>query len=964
MTDFYNWSQTAADNATADEDINWAEFQNPDTVNDSARALMARIAEWRADLAPTRSSAGSGNAYTVTSAAGGSGSYRDGEMVAFIADRANTAACTLNVNARGAVNFRPVVGTDFSAGEIRASQPIIAYYRSASNEWLAIGSGYHVNAMTSGLLTQSVAGRLIKIGTPVLSLAPTPNTGYIRLTEATQSILKTNWPELNTYLSGLSYPWGSTSTHFSLPPAAGYMLRFAATSSSIDPDGPRTAGSTQTDTVKAHNHAAGTLAGAATLPDHVHQYSTPSGADNFLAGSGGTARTGSTTQNTGNPTSNPAINSTISGSTANNSSDTETRGKNVAFHVDIFASSALSSGTLGMFGFAFAWDTGTSAADPGTARVRGNNATLASITALYINETDAWGVNIGGVLGNIDAGSVLRVSKIGAQANTIVFNVSGAVTDNGSYRTIPVTVLASNGSLSNSDTIAFELAGGVGATGDAGATGPTGPNTGLDFAWNDATSGDPGSGKVLANNATLASATAINISKTGRNSESLGAVLATWDDSTSTHKGHLRIFTVADRTEYIEAEVSGITDNSTYYTVAISVTAANGTPTADDIMAVMFERTGNVGATGDAGSNGTDGANPGLTYTFSTTTTDSDPGAGYLRANNADLSAATALYIDDADANANAVEAELLSWDDVTNATSKGKLVITTPVDGAAVVFDITGASTDATGYVKLAVTYSAGATSFANDAVISVQFAPAGNDGGGSGDMQAATYDPATIAEQLVGLTATQTLTNKTLTSPAINTPALGADSVDAITEIAAALKTGADGTLVTGTAGTNGNLGMWNSDGDIVDSTVAAADVVVDSDIANMLETTDIGVSVQGYDADTLKADTADVLTAGFAATSYNAGTQSGAGTYTPDEANGNMQHAVNGGAHTLAPPTNSCTLVIQYTNDGSAGTITTSGFTQVTGDSLTTVNGDDFLLFIVKHGTFSLLNVVALQ
>jgi len=36
-----------------------------------------------------------------------------------------------------------------------------------------------------------------------------------------------------------------------------------------------------------------------------------------------------------------------------------------------------------------------------------------------------------------------------------------------------------------------------------------------------------------------------------------------------------------------------------------------------------------------------------------------------------------------------------------------------------------------------------------------------------GAGDMVAATYDPATISEQLAGLTATQTLTNKTLTSP-----------------------------------------------------------------------------------------------------------------------------------------------------------------------------------------------------
>jgi hypothetical protein len=80
---------------------------------------------------------------------------------------------------------------------------------------------------------------------------------------------------------------------------------------------------------------------------------------------------------------------------------------------------------------------------------------------------------------------------------------------------------------------------------------------------------------------------------------------------------------------------------------------------------------------------------------------------------------------------------------------------------------------------------------------------------------------------------------------------------------------------------------------------------------------------------DPDVLLADTADVLTAGFATTVYNAGTKT-TGTYTPNEALGNMQRAVNGGAHTLAPPTNDGTMIIQYTPAGSAGTITTSGFT----------------------------------
>lgn len=123
------------------------------------------------------------------------------------------------------------------------------------------------------------------------------------------------------------------------------------------------------------------------------------------------------------------------------------------------------------------------------------------------------------------------------------------------------------------------------------------------------------------------------------------------------------------------------------------------------------------------------------------------------------------------------------------------------------------------------------------------------------------------------------------------------------------------------------------------------------------------EIGVDVQAYDADTLKADTADVLTAGYAGTPYNAGTQS-SGTFTPDEANGNMQYTVNGGAHTLAPPTNNTTIIVQYTNNASAGAITTSGFTVVEGDAFTTTDGDDFVCFITKVNGFSILNVRAMQ
>jgi len=57
-----------------------------------------------------------------------------------------------------------------------------------------------------------------------------------------------------------------------------------------------------------------------------------------------------------------------------------------------------------------------------------------------------------------------------------------------------------------------------------------------------------------------------------------------------------------------------------------------------------------------------------------------------------------------------------------------------------------------------------------------------------------------------------TATLTNKTLTSPAINT----GFTFDGTTVTALS---GADTTVVTGTAGTSGNVATWNADGDVVD-------------------------------------------------------------------------------------------------------------------------------------------------
>ena len=150
---------------------------------------------------------------------------------------------------------------------------------------------------------------------------------------------------------------------------------------------------------------------------------------------------------------------------------------------------------------------------------------------------------------------------------------------------------------------------------------------------------------------------------------------------------------------------------------------------------------------------------------------------------------------------------------------------------------------------------------------------------------------------------------------------------------------------------AGIDGEVG--GPDGGVVDNELALFDGATGKIIK--------GSATQS--ADVLKRNVTANLTAGYTADAFAAGTQS-AGTYTPDPANSNLQAAINGGAHALAPPVANCTMVVQYTNNSSAGAITTSGFTLVDGDTISATDGDDFLFYITKVGSFSYLNVKALQ
>lgn len=138
------------------------------------------------------------------------------------------------------------------------------------------------------------------------------------------------------------------------------------------------------------------------------------------------------------------------------------------------------------------------------------------------------------------------------------------------------------------------------------------------------------------------------------------------------------------------------------------------------------------------------------------------------------------------------------------------------------------------------------------------------------------------------------------------------------------------------------------------------AFAKTLLDDANAGAARTT---LGAEPADADILKADTADILTKGFGITPSDEGTKS-SGTYTVDEADSNIQYIVNGGGFDIDPPVQNGTVIVHMTNNASAGTMTTGSFTLVDGDSLTTTNTHEFLLYIVKANDVSHLTVKALQ
>lgn len=142
-------------------------------------------------------------------------------------------------------------------------------------------------------------------------------------------------------------------------------------------------------------------------------------------------------------------------------------------------------------GLHYKYSTDTTLTDPTSGFLKFDNTTLSSITNWRISETDFDTNAIATLIQTWDDSTTTPVRatviirKENAPANILAFQITGAITDQGTWDSMNITFVTSSGSFANNDLVRVFVArtgdlGATGVTGPTGATGPTGPtgNTG------------------------------------------------------------------------------------------------------------------------------------------------------------------------------------------------------------------------------------------------------------------------------------------------------------------------------------------------------------------------------------------------------------------------------------------------------------------------------------------------------
>src|SRR5438105_4397804 len=173
----YTWSTTAANNATADATINWAEGMAPSAVNDSARGQMAAEKKFFNDaLSTAHTTGGTSTAYTLTTDSGfDTLAHLDKQVLTFVPNVTSGASPTLNVDGLGAKPINgPASGTAIPAGALVAGIPCSVCYDNANSQFVLLG-------YRDTLLNATITGALSATGATTHSAAVTISSGGLTI---------------------------------------------------------------------------------------------------------------------------------------------------------------------------------------------------------------------------------------------------------------------------------------------------------------------------------------------------------------------------------------------------------------------------------------------------------------------------------------------------------------------------------------------------------------------------------------------------------------------------------------------------------------------------------------------------------------------------------------------------------------------------------------------------------------
>lgn len=161
------WDTTAANNTTV-ASINVGEGMSPGDVNNAIRAVMAQTAEWFKDSSGQLVSAGSGDAYTLTTNEVVT-SLEQGQTFTFEANFTNTGAATLAVDGLAAKDIRKFGASDLAASDILENAIVVVAYEGTTD--------------TFQMLTPPATLASVATGTAA-SIADTDNDTKIQTEEA------------------------------------------------------------------------------------------------------------------------------------------------------------------------------------------------------------------------------------------------------------------------------------------------------------------------------------------------------------------------------------------------------------------------------------------------------------------------------------------------------------------------------------------------------------------------------------------------------------------------------------------------------------------------------------------------------------------------------------------------------------------------------------------------------------